>query len=93
VGSFKVSFPGNKKVDVEFDNFKIKTDQSVKNGGDETALEPFAVFLSSLAACAGIYAKSYCDTRNLSTENETFARLPRFSCAESAPSVISFSFL
>jgi len=24
---------------------------------------------------------------------ETFARLPRFSCAESAPSVISFSFL
>ena len=69
MGSFKVNFPGNKKVDVVFENFKIKTDQSVKNGGDETAPEPFAVFLSSLAACAGIYAKSFCDTRNLSTEN------------------------
>jgi len=69
VGSFKVSFPGNKKVDVEFGKFTIKTDQSVKNGGDETAPEPFAVFLSSLAACAGIYAKSFCDTRTLSTEN------------------------
>lgn len=69
MGSFKVSFPGNKKVDVAFHHFEIKTDQSVKNGGDETAPEPFAVFLSSLAACAGIYAKSFCDTRNLSTEN------------------------
>jgi len=69
VGSFKVSFPGNKKVDVEFDHFKIKTDQSVKNGGDETAPEPFAVFLSSLAACAGIYAKSFCDTRKIPTDN------------------------
>ena len=69
MSSFKVSFPGNKKVDVEFKNFEIKTDQTVKNGGDETAPEPFAIFLSSLAACAGIYAKSFCDTRNISTEN------------------------
>ncbi len=69
MGSFKVSFPENKKVDVEFDHFTIKTDQSVKNGGDETAPEPFAVFLSSLAACAGIYAKSFCDTRKISTDN------------------------
>ncbi len=69
MSSFKVNFPDNKKVDVVFENFKIKTDQSVKNGGDETAPEPFTLFLSSLAACAGIYAKSFCDTRNLSTEN------------------------
>lgn len=69
MSSFKVSFPGNKKVDVEFKNFEIKTDQTVKNGGDETAPEPFAIFLSSLAACAGIYAKSFCDTRNISTDN------------------------
>ncbi|MCM2286071.1 MAG: OsmC family protein [Desulfobacula sp.] len=69
MGIFKVSFPGNKKVDVAFHNFEIKTDQSVKNGGDESAPEPFAVFLSSLAACAGIYAKSFCDTRHISAEN------------------------
>lgn len=69
MSSFKVNFPGNKKVDVVFENFKIKTDQSVKNGGDETAPEPFTLFLSSLAACAGIYAKSFCDTRNISADN------------------------
>ena len=67
MSGFKVTFPGNKKVDVAFKNFEIKTDQSIKNEGDETAPEPFAVFLSSLAACAGIYAKSFCDTRKLST--------------------------
>lgn len=68
MSKFKVTFPGNKKVDVAFENFKIKTDQSKKNEGDETAPEPFAVFLSSLASCAGIYAKSFCDSRKLSAE-------------------------
>ncbi len=64
---FNVTFPENKKVDIAFDAFEIKTDQSKKNGGDETAPEPFDVFLSSLAGCAGIYAKSFCDTRKLDT--------------------------
>ncbi len=68
MSQFNVSFPGNKKVDVAFKTFDIKTDQSKKNGGDETAPEPFAVFLSSLASCAGIYAKSFCDTRKLDTK-------------------------
>lgn len=68
MSAFKVSFPGNKKVDVAFKNFEIKTDQSIKNGGDESAPEPFGVFLSSVAACAGIYAKSFCDTRSLPTD-------------------------
>ena len=66
MGGFKVTFPDNKKTDVAFDNFKIKTDQSKENGGDETAPEPFDVFISSLGACAGIYAKSFCDVRKLS---------------------------
>jgi putative redox protein len=67
MSQFNVTFPGNKKVDVAFKNFTINTDQSQKNGGDETAPEPFAIFLSALASCAGIYAKSFCDTRKLST--------------------------
>lgn len=62
---FEVVFPGNKKVDVKFKEFLVKTDQSRKNEGDETAPEPFDLFLSALASCAGIYAKSFCDTRKL----------------------------
>lgn len=64
---FKVTFPGNKKVDVEFDNFTVKTDQKKLYGGDDTAPEPFNIFLSSIASCAGIYAVSFCDTRKLDT--------------------------
>lgn len=65
---FKISFPGNKKVDVAFKSFEIKTDQTIKNGGDETAPEPFALFLASLGSCAGIFAKSFFDTRKIKTE-------------------------
>ena len=64
---FKVTFPGNKKVDVEFDNYTVKTDQNKIHGGDDTAPEPFNVFLSSIASCAGIFAVSFCEIRKLDT--------------------------
>ncbi len=67
MSGFKINFPGNKKVDVEFYNFIIRTDQSRENGGDESAPEPFDVFIASIGACAGIYAKSFCDIRKIDT--------------------------
>jgi len=69
MSEFKVTFPGNKKIDVAFNNFVIKTDQSKENGGDETAPEPFNVFIASIGTCAGIYAKTFCEVRKLSTNN------------------------
>ncbi|MCD4719787.1 MAG: OsmC family protein [Desulfobacula sp.] len=69
MSGFKVTFPGNKKIDVAFNNFIIKTDQTKENGGDETAPEPYDVFITSIGACAGIYAKSFCDVRKLSTSD------------------------
>jgi len=69
MAEFKITFPGNKKVDVAFNNFKIKTDQLREDGGDETAPAPFDFFIASLGACAGIYAKAFCDVRKLTTKN------------------------
>ncbi len=66
--SLVVSFPGGKKVDVDIGNFKINTDQSAKHGGEGTAPEPFAMFLASLASCAGIFALGFCHSRELNTE-------------------------
>ena len=65
---FKVTFPGNKKVDVEIGKFTVKSDQKMLYGGDDTAPEPFNIFLSSIGSCAGIYAVSFCETRELNTE-------------------------
>lgn len=61
-------FPGGKRVDVQVGPFLVATDQSVKAGGEASAPEPFALFLASLAACAGIYALNFCQSRDLSTE-------------------------
>jgi ribosomal protein S12 methylthiotransferase accessory factor len=63
-----VAFPGGKRVDVSIRNFEIATDQSVKAGGSASAPEPFDLFLASMAACAGIYALNFCQSRGVSTD-------------------------
>jgi putative redox protein len=64
----ELKFPENKKVNVIINNFEIKTDQPLAAGGDGTAPTPYDLFLASLAACAGIFAISFFQTRNLSTD-------------------------
>jgi len=64
----EVLFPGGKRIDVQVGGFVINTDQAVKAGGEASAPEPFALFLASMAACAGIYALNFCASRNLPTE-------------------------
>lgn len=65
----EIVFEGGKKVNASFNGFTIKTDQSVHAGGEGSAPEPFALFLASLGTCAGIFVKSFCDQRDISTEN------------------------
>ncbi len=66
--NLSVSFPVGKRVDVKIGGKIIKTDQSPRNGGEGSAPEPFELFLASIAACAGIYALDFCQTRNLDTD-------------------------
>jgi len=61
----EVVFPGGKKVDAVIAEHAIPTDQSVRHGGENGAPEPFQLFLASVATCAGIYAKTFCDQRDL----------------------------
>lgn len=62
-----VEFNGNMKINALMDDLTIATDQPVKEGGDGTAPNPFQLFLASLATCAGVYAKRFCDTRKIDT--------------------------
>lgn len=68
MATMMVSFPGGKRVDAEFNGFTIKTDQPVEVGGEGSAPQPFDLFLASIATCAGIYVKGYCDTRGIDTD-------------------------
>lgn len=64
----KVSFPGNLRVDAEYDGFTVHTDQPVASGGDGSAPAPFDLFLASLATCAGIYMLSFMNQRGIPSE-------------------------
>jgi len=64
-----ITFDGKKKVNAEYRGQTIHTDQAVKAGGDGEAPEPFTLFLASIGTCAGIYVKSFCDQRDIPTDN------------------------
>ena len=63
-----IDFPSGARVDAHFGEFTVKTDQPPMGGGEGSAPTPFAVFLSSLGTCAGIYVLGFCRQRGLSTD-------------------------
>ncbi|MBM4457387.1 MAG: osmotically inducible protein OsmC [Chloroflexi bacterium] len=62
-----ITFPGGARVDVGFGSHTIHTDQPPQGGGNGSAPTPFATFLASIGACAGIYVLGFCRQRNLPT--------------------------
>jgi putative redox protein len=59
-----IDFPGGSRVDAHFGNFTVATDQPPV----ASAPTPFAVFLSSIGTCAGIYVLGFCQQRSLPTD-------------------------
>jgi putative redox protein len=59
-----IDFPGGSRVDAHFGSFTVATDQPPA----ASAPTPFALFLSSIGTCAGIYVLGFCRQRNLPTE-------------------------
>lgn len=74
----KITFPGGKKVDAEYNGFVHRTDQPAAAGGENSAPSPFDLFLAALGACAGFYVLSFCQGRGIDTEGiELRQRLER----------------
>lgn len=65
----KISFPGGKKVYADYKGFTIKTDQPKNEEGEETAPEPFSLFIASIGTCVGFYVMSFCQQRLIPTDN------------------------
>lgn len=63
-----IDFPGGARVDAHFGPYTVFTDQPPMGGGEGSAPTPFAVFLSSIGTCAGIYVLGFCNQRGLSAE-------------------------
>ncbi len=64
----EITFDGGKVITAHLNGHKIKTDQPVNNGGENSAPSPFDVFLASIGTCAGIYVKSFCDNRKIPSD-------------------------
>jgi len=64
----KITFPGGKKVNAEYNGFTHKTDQPLNAGGENSAPSPFELFLASLATCAGFYVLSFCQQRGITMD-------------------------
>jgi putative redox protein len=63
-----IDFPGGAQVDAHFGPYTVHTDQPPSGGGEGSAPTPFAMFLSSIGTCAGIYVLGFCKQRGLPTE-------------------------
>jgi ribosomal protein S12 methylthiotransferase accessory factor len=63
-----IDFPGGARVDAHFGSYTVNTDQPPMGGGEGSAPTPFAIFLSSIGTCAGIYVLGFCKQRGLSTD-------------------------
>ena len=63
-----VSFPGKMRATATVGEVTIETDQSVSNGGEGVAPEPFDLFLVLIATCAGSYALSFMKARDIDAE-------------------------
>jgi ribosomal protein S12 methylthiotransferase accessory factor len=61
----EITFPGGLRVDATFNGFTLRTDQTVKSGGEGTAPTPFMAFMASLGTCAGVYVLGFCRQRDI----------------------------
>jgi ribosomal protein S12 methylthiotransferase accessory factor len=84
----EITFDGGKVITAHLNGHTIKTDQPFKSGGTNTAPAPYELFLASIGTCAGIYVKSFCDQRGISTENMRIIQSMEFDPSKGVPSVI-----
>jgi ribosomal protein S12 methylthiotransferase accessory factor len=86
--NMEITFEEGKKVNANFNGHVIKTDQPINSGGENSAPSPYELFLASIGTCAGIYVKSFCDQRNLPTENIRLIQSIEFTSESKLPSKI-----
>lgn len=67
--NIQITFEGSKKINANINGHIVRTDQPIQAGGENSAPAPYELFLASIGTCAGIYVKSFCDQRGISTEN------------------------
>jgi putative redox protein len=85
----EVTFDGGKVITAHLNGHIIRTDQPMDNGGGDSAPAPFELFLASIGTCAGIYVKSFCDRRQISTDGIKIIQTMEYDEVKKVPKSIS----
>ncbi len=85
----EITFEGGKVVTAYTKGHAIRTDQPLDNGGENSSPAPFDLFLASIGTCAGIYVKSFCDKRQISSEGIKLIQKTVFDETTDLPTRIS----
>lgn len=84
----EITFDGGKVITAHLNGHTIRTDQPIQSGGTNTAPAPYDLFLASIGTCAGIYVKSFCDQRGISTEGMKIVQSMEIDPERRLPAVI-----
>jgi len=87
----EITFEGGKVITAHLNGQIIRTDQPLENGDGNSAPAPFDLFLASIGTCAGIYVKSFCDRRQISTEGMKIIQTMEFDNEEKTPSLFKLN--
>jgi len=85
----EITFEGGKVVTALYNGQKIRTDQPLDNGGEGSAPSPFDLYLASIGTCAGIYVKSFCEKRGISTDGIKMFQRIKFDIVTDLPENIT----
>jgi ribosomal protein S12 methylthiotransferase accessory factor len=69
-----VEYLENLRLQANFDDYNVISDQPIRYKGDATAPGPFDYFLASSAMCAAYFVKVYCKARDISTNDITLTQ-------------------
>ncbi len=84
----EITFDGGKVITAHLNGHTIRTDQPVNGGGTNTAPSPYELFLASIGTCAGIYVKSFCDQREIPSDNISIVQSIEFDSQTRLPANI-----
>jgi uncharacterized OsmC-like protein len=78
-----IEYAGGMKLVAHHRGFQVVTDQTEKDGGDDTAMTPTELFIAALGTCSGVYALNFAKRHNIPVAgmkieaDYTYAERPR----------------
>ena len=74
----EAKFVSQKKVEVKVNNFTLHTDMPLAAGGEDSAPNPFEMFMASFLACQAVFAMSFIEKNNMAKDKFSFKAAPVF---------------